>query len=185
MPKPSVCPFQIVAKLPYEELRPLIRSGWGALFRDESISPVSAAIRKFSWMTHYAVLIRSDFYDDRITTAEAITEGLVSRIFSERIKNYHGRVFLFEPDGLKAEHEAAIKDVAWWWCAKNLRYDFEGLVQHLWGRPPIEGMPHCTEFGVIAWHEAKYIKELPKVCPRPGDIPVWFSGKLREIDLKN
>lgn len=173
----------------YDAIRPWLTTGTIILWQGDDL--LSRAIRCFSMFSHASLVVRDldPEQTERVDIIEALATGLEMRHLSERIKGYDGRVFAFQVHGMDfyKDVQARIKSFALDECGKGVPYDYAGLFANILGHVS-ERMNRmfCSEFAAKALEQAG-IPRLPGYqngkAARPGDIPVWFYGALREIKV--
>jgi hypothetical protein len=173
--------------VPYADIRPWLTTGTVILWKGSDL--LSRAIRLFSEFSHASLVVRDidPANQDRVHIIEALATGLEMRHLSSRIRGYNGRVFAFKPFGLGEETKVSIKSFALDECAKGVRYDYGSLFANALGRVSEEANRwFCSEFAAKALEQAG-ICRIPLFrdagAARPGDIPEWFMGRLREIEV--
>lgn len=169
----------------YDSIRPWLTTGTVILWQGDDL--LGRAIRLFTRFSHASLVVREldPLNAERVDVIEALATGLEMRHLSDRIAGFHGRVFAFQPLGLTPDAQARVKSFALTECGKGVRYDYAGLVANALGRVN-EGARRyfCSEFAARALEQGG-IARIPAYrngrAARPGDIPAWFAGALREI----
>lgn len=152
---------------------------------------LSRAIRLFTPYSHASMAIRGlDSLDrNRVFLVEALETGLELRLLSERIKDYEGRAFAFRPFGLTKGARGRVKSFALDQCGRGIRYDYGGLFANMFGRVSQDARRYfCSEFAAVALEQAginRIASFRDERAARPGDIPEWFAGETREIEVSN
>jgi hypothetical protein len=167
----------------YDAARPLIRTGDCILWKGNNL--LSRTIRMFSEYSHASLVVRLAEYEElreRVYLVEALGSGLELRALSQRIKEYDGEAYLFQPSILTSKHEAKIRQIALDDCASGIRYDYGGLFGNLFGHVPQDAKRYfCSEHVWRCWQAAGLVP-VARTAPRPGDIPVWKSGTLIRLE---
>lgn len=171
----------------YPAIRPWLSTGTVILWQGNDL--LGRAIRMFSQFSHASLIVRDLDPEncDRVFLVEALATGLELRLLSERIQGYNGRVFAFQAQGIIPETQARIKSFALKECGRGVPYNYEGLFANILGYVS-EGCHKffCSEFAAMALEQAGIARH-PAYrngeAARPGDIPVWFGGSLREIEV--
>lgn len=179
----------------YTQVRERIRTGDAVLWRSRGFLP--SLIRIWSDYTHASLVVRLDEYaglHHRVFLIEALNRGLTLTLLSKRLAETAGGAWLFQPEGLDDDQIAKLRVSALVNAARQVRYDFKGLVANMLGRVSMDARRYfCSEH---VWHEWDLAGVLmPDVltdtgfrqhergkAPRPGDIPRWIRGNL--IDLR-
>ncbi len=153
-------------------------------------SLLSRAIRMFTRYSHASLVVRDLDPEkrDRVWLVEALETGLELRLLSERIKGYNGRVFAFRPTGLDVlGRQERVKSFALDQCGRGIRYDYAGLFANILGRVSQDASRYfCSEFVATALEQAginRIASFRDERAARPGDIPDWFVGEMREIEV--
>lgn len=171
----------------YPVLRPWLTTGAVILWQGRSL--LSRAIRLFTPYSHASLVVRGldDLDRNRVFLVEALETGLELRLLSERVKGYNGRVFAFRPYGLTKSAQGRVKSFAIDQCARGIRYDYKGLLANIFGRVSEDARRYfCSEFAALALEQAGVYRSAPFLgfhAARPGDIPKWFVGETREIEV--
>ena len=180
--KPPIAPL-----CSYAAIRPWLTTGTIILWQGDDL--LSRAIRCFSQFSHASLVMRDLDPENtgRVEIIEALATGLELRHLSARIQGYSGRVFAFRPLGLTAEVRARVKSFALGECGRGVPYDYAGLLANILGRVSENAHRYfCSEFAARALERAG-VSRLPAYrngeAARPGDIPVWFSGALRQVEV--
>jgi hypothetical protein len=171
----------------YPAIRPWLVTGSVILWRGDDL--LGRAIRLFSAFSHASLVVRGldPDHTGRVFVVEALATGLELRLLSERVRGYRGRVFAFKVPALCGEVQGRIKSYALKECGLGVPYDYAGLFKNILERVS-EGCRRffCSEFAARALEQGG-IARLPAYrngeAARPGDIPVWFAGSLREIEV--
>jgi hypothetical protein len=171
----------------YDAIRPWLATGTVILWQGNDL--LGRAIRLFTEFSHASLVVREldPLSIERVDVIEALATGLEMRHLSERMAGYNGRVFAFRPLDLTADIQARVKSFALDECGKGVRYDYAGLFANALGRVS-EGANRyfCSEFAARALEQggiARLKAHRNGEAARPGDIPVWFDGVLREIEV--
>jgi hypothetical protein len=171
----------------YAAFRPWLATGTVILWRGEDL--LGRAIRCFTEFSHASLVVRSLDPDhaELVFLVEALATGLELRLLSERIQGYDGRVFAFQPEGLTDDVQGRIKSYALDECGRGVRYNYAGLFANILGR--VSETAHrffCSQFASMALENAginRFVSYRNGLAARPGDIPVWFSGTMKEIKV--
>jgi len=171
----------------YDAIRPWLATGTVILWQGGDL--LGRMIRRFTEFSHASLVVREldPLNAERVDVIEALATGLEMRHLSERIAGSRGRVFAFRPNDLTPDVQARVKSFALIECGKGVRYDYAGLFANAMGRVS-EGANRyfCSEFAARALEEGG-IARFPACrngkAARPGDIPMWFDGVLREIEV--
>ena len=121
-------------------------------------------------VSHSSLIIRLPF-DNRIYVIEAIRTGVEFRLLSKCLQHYNGSAIWY---GLKPEYDNLRSGIAAWAfdaLARNVKYDFGGVVGQLWGRVALEvGRLYCSEMIDAAYIAAGLAVPDPEGARRPGDF---------------
>jgi hypothetical protein len=169
----------------YAAIRPWLATGTVILWRGDDL--LGRTIRLFTEFSHASLAVRGlDPSDaERVFLVEALATGLELRILSERVRGYRGRVFAWRPASLPEDVQRRVKSFALKECGRGVPYDYAGLFANMLGHVS-EGWRRffCSEFAAKALEQAG-IARRPRYrngyAARPGDIPAWFAGSIREI----
>jgi hypothetical protein len=178
----------------YSHLRDRIRTGDCVLWRTRGLVP--SMIRLWSEYTHASLVVRLDEYEGlrhRVFLVEALRRGLTLTLLSHRLSGTRGGAWLFQPDGLGDDQIAWLRASALVNAARQVRYDFKGLLANVLGRVSVDARRYfCSEHVWHEWDQAGLL--MPDVltetgfrqhergkAPRPGDIPRWIRGTLLDL----
>ena len=172
----------------YEAIRPWLATGTIILWQGDDL--LGRAIRCFSRFSHASLVVRSldPQHAERVDIIEALPTGLELRHLSQRMQGYRGRVFAFRAFGLEDDVvQARVKSFALDQCALAVPYDYAGLFANILGRVSEDAHRFfCSEFAAKALEQAGIARRAAwgsGKAARPGDIPQWFAGTLREIEV--
>ena len=156
----------------YNQRKANMKSGDCLLWRSSSV--VGWLIRLFTSHTvnHARIVIRPHDYGhfkNRRFTIEALENGIILRLLSERLRNFNGKVWLYP---LRDEYDFARELIVKWAIEKEgTPYDYGSLFKQIFGRvSAVMKQFFCSEFCYIAWKESG-IPVNEEKAPRPGDIP--------------
>ena len=149
-----------------------LQTGDCLLWRSRSM--IGWLIRLFTGhrVNHAGLVIRPHEYgcfNDRRFTLEALENGVVLRLLSERLRSFDGAVWLYP---LKDEYRLKRAVIsAWAIKQEGTPYDYGSLFKQIFGRVSLDMRKYfCSEFCYAAWREAGIPVDENK-APRPGDIP--------------
>jgi hypothetical protein len=161
--------------LPYESLRPCLRTGHVILWRGGSF--LSRAIRLFSEYSHASLVVRlfeEEGGRQRVYLVEALETGLELRHLSRRLAGYDGQARVWMPD-VRPFQQAFLKTWAADRCADGVRYDYRSLFRNILCRVSCDaGRYFCSEFAWAGLVAAGVVRATPQ-APRPGDIIPWAA----------
>ena len=169
----------------YSDIRPNIRTGDCILWKGDSW--VSRQILRFSAYSHVSLVVRLDKYSamaDRVFLVEALGNGIVFRLLSERMKDYNGRVFFFGVNLLQHQRDD-IRDSSLLNVTRNVKYDYKSLFRNLAGRVNMDADKYiCSEYVWAEWLNVNFVKPFKPTkrhpqgkAPTPGDLPNWARGQ--------
>jgi hypothetical protein len=174
-------------KYTYDAIRPWLATGTVILWQGDDL--LGRAIRLFTEFSHASLVVREldPLSAERVDVIEALATGLEMRHLSDRIAGFRGRVFAFRPLDLTSDAQARVKSFALDECGKGVRYDYAGLFANALGRVSQSANRYfCSEFAAGALEQggiARVKAYRNGKAARPGDIPMWFDGVLREIEV--
>ena len=157
----------------YDTCREGMRTGDCILWRSKSL--IGWAIRMFSGgaYNHAGLVVRphdAGCFAGRRFTLEALGNGIILRLLSERLRGFEGEVWLFP---LKDDFDLLRHKILEWALDKEgTPYDYGSLFKQIFGRVSVDAKSYfCSEFAYDAWKEAGLPIAEDK-APRPGDIPM-------------
>ena len=139
----------------------------------QSDSTLGWLIRKFtkSDVNHASLIVRPPDYEglrDRRFQLEALEQGIILRLVSQRVSNHKGKIFWYP---LKDEYAEA-QDIigSWAFLQVGTGYDFGSLFRQAVCRVSADAKKFfCSEFCFMAWQAGGL--PVSGKAPRPGDIP--------------
>ena len=151
----------------------MMQSGDCLLWRSSSM--IGWAIRLFTGhkVNHASLVIKPYKYGqlkNRRFALEALEDGVVLRLLSERLRNFDGKVWLYP---LKDEFDfARPKTIDWALSMEGTPYDYKSIFKQIFARVSVDMKElFCSEFAYLAWKKGGIIKDEVIKAPRPGDIP--------------
>lgn len=125
----------------------------------------SQAIRFFSTDSHTSVVLRIPHYQ-RIVIVEALATGLEIRALSDRLRDYHGKVYWLSLDLTARERERGAI-FAWDELLKGVPYDYPSIIKWAFDRPVLDPERwFCSEFA-----QAVHI-ESGRLTPREDGLAI-------------
>lgn len=156
----------------YTQHQNTMKTGDCLLWRSRSI--LGWLIRLFSRakVNHAGLVVRPNEYGhfkDRRFTLEALEDGIILRLLSERLRGFRGQVYLYP---LKDEFAETRDEIGRWALTQEgTPYDYGSLFKQIFGRVSAEMTRYfCSEFCYVAWRESGLPVSETK-APRPGDVP--------------
>jgi hypothetical protein len=156
----------------YEQFRPDIKSGDCLLWRSSTV--IGWMIRLFTGhnVNHAGLTVcpsEHEIFKNRRFTIEALDDGIVFRLVSERLRLFSGKVWWYP---LLDDYDFARDHITMWALNMNgTPYDYDSLFKQVFGRVSADMRRFfCSEFCYFAWKE-NGIPLLEQPAPRPGDIP--------------
>ncbi len=157
----------------YEKNKGKLRTGDCLLWRSKSV--LGWAIRLFSQgrYNHAGLVIRpreGSWLMDRRVTIEALGNGVVLRLLSERLQDYKGEVWVYP---LLEGYSVFRKKLEKWSESRlGIPYDYESLFRQVFGRVSTNAEEYfCSELVFSAYEEVGMLVESVH-APRPGDLPL-------------
>ena len=156
----------------YNTYKEIMKTGDCLLWRSHTM--IGWLIRFFSKapVNHAGLIIRPEehgHFRDRRFTIEALEQGIILRLLSERLRSFDGEVWLYP---LKDEFDEYRSKIGDWAIEKEgTPYDYGSLFKMIFGRVSADMKEFfCSEFCYMAWEENGLPVNEEK-APRPGDIP--------------
>lgn len=172
----------LVKKVPYQEVRHLIRVGdpigcQHSGFLGRAIQLFRPGATGAKW-THVSTVVEDTTTGDRVDLVEAVRKGMQPAHLSESYAAAHGTLFWF-PTNCTGEQRKEIQRLAYGVVEAGVKYDFwstiKAAVFPIYCNP---GRLNCSE---AWWHfltaAGRYPIRLNKfgrmLAPAPSDVPVW------------
>lgn len=156
----------------YDNSRMLMHTGDCLLWRSDTIIGWLIRLLSKGEYNHAGLVIRpsdnSIFYNRRMTL-EALGNGIVLRLLSERLYRYKGTLTLFP---LKSKYDQLREQIREWAMSKEgTPYDYNSLFKQVFGRVSVNAKDlFCSEYVHAAYKHVGIPIESKKAL-RPSDIP--------------
>jgi hypothetical protein len=154
----------------YFDIRTEMQMGDCLLWRSSTV--LGWLIRKFSRadVNHAGLVCRFGEYEGLIGrrwTLEALENGIVLKLLSERLEQFKGKVWWLP---LIATPETRVKIGEWALSVIGTPYDFGSLFKNAIARVNANARRlFCSEYCFMAWQAGGLL--ITGKAPRPGDIP--------------
>jgi len=171
--------------IPYSLARERAAACWPVLFSGRGI--FSEAIKFFSHgeFSHASIIIRFPLpgaVGKRVYMVEALAGGLTFTLFSKRVAEYEGEVYLLEPLGLTPDMSMDGLDFALQELGKGKKYDDWTLFKNILGPAPADPEKYiCSEFAQFTLEHMGLLEKRP-MAATPSDLPQILPSVLYHVE---